>query len=196
MKKLPLTFMMSALATLFAASAARASFMEYSFSYTQVGETNVYGNATPPSTTDATGDIIVNTSTDLATAGLIDVTSGPQTGIYSLVLGASGGDQYGFQWDSVVTPGGSYFVDDIGIVFRNGVNEVNLWSNPSAQYGQPEGSYSLWGSYPEYNPESWGTLSFAPVRLTSATALPDGGMTVSMLGVAVLGLAFFRRKLA
>ena len=58
---------------LFVAVQARATL--YDLVYTQVGETDVYGQATPPSVTAATGQIDVVGG--FAISGTLDVTEGP-----------------------------------------------------------------------------------------------------------------------
>jgi len=201
MKTIPTAIVIAALVAGYGASSARATLVEYDFTYTQTGESDLYGHASPSSTTDAHGQLSVNSASSLATGGWITVSSGPATGTYDLAAGSSNGDGFGFQWDNYVnptlTPADPYFVDDIGIVFTNGSTEVNLWSNPFPQYGQPEGSYSLWAAFPDYNPESYGivTLSLVPDPVANPTpSVPDGGMTLCLLGTAMAGLAFFRRK--
>jgi len=151
----------------------------------------------------ASGQITVINS--IATGGSLDVTTGPDAGNYTLVPGNQG-DSY-FTFDNIVTPGSSSgFLDSTGGLLLSvsgnagDSTEVNLWYNPTAQWGAPADSYSLWGEqYGSYNLSSYGaaTLTPAPVSgfLPQASA-PDGTHTAGLLGCAMIGLVAFRRKLA
>jgi hypothetical protein len=49
--------------------------------------------------------------------------------------------------------------------------------------------------YPNtFGPPTWG--SYAPVKVQAGTSVPDGGMTLGLLGLALTGLAGLRRKLS
>lgn len=137
----------------------------YDIAYTQTGESNQYGSATPPSITTATGQVDVVGG--FALSGYLDVLTGPSTGHYILVPGT--GNNGVFAYDNIVNvpPVNGGFLSSIGILFTSTGNpsgsEVNMWYNSSAQFSQPQGTYSLWGAPPNYNPESYGTASLTPV---------------------------------
>lgn len=70
--------------------------------------------------------------------------------------------------------GGSVVVDGTGVILRDGFDPTpGTWS------------------FTTQNPSAQGVFSFS----ASAGALPDGGMTAMLLGGALSGLAFLRRKL-
>ena len=132
--------------------------------------------------TDATGQIVVLGG--YATSGYLDVTGPANAGDYTLVPGS--GSDGSFVWDSIVFVGSDPFLDTTGgLQFAMAGAEVNMFYN-SGQW-DPADTYSLWGAPPNWAPESYGTATLTPV--------PDGGLTVALLGGALVGLQALRRKL-
>jgi hypothetical protein len=155
--------------------------------------------------TVATGQITVLDG--VAVGGTLDVTSGPDSGNYTLVTG-SGGDS-SFVYDNLVDPASDVsFIDSTGgllwsvsgILGNN--TEMNLWFNPVAEWGAPADSYSLWGGDSgNYSLEAYGTASLSPAHVVSfAPVAPasaaDGGWTLGLLVGALAGLEVLRRNLA
>jgi hypothetical protein len=145
-------------------------------------------DAATPDNTVADGQITVVDG--LATAGFLDVTAGPDVGDYNLVAG-SGTDQ-SFVYDNFVFPGSpDGFVDSTaGLLWSlSGVagnsSEVNMWFNPTAQYGAPADTYSLWGAPGNWNLEAYGGATFTPAPIAAdqfaPASIPDGGSTLVFL---------------
>jgi hypothetical protein len=169
-----------------------ASATSYDFSY----------NAITPDGTVADGQLIIENG--LASSGYLDVASGPDVGHYLLVSGQ--GSDSAFVYDNFVFPNSDNgFVDSTaGLLWSltgtaGNSEEMNLWFNPSAQYGAPSDTYSLWGAGPNWDMESYGTAVMAPT-LTSAFAplpagVPDSGSTLALLAGGLSGLLTLRRTL-
>ena len=185
---------LAAAAALTAISTSPARAMLIDFTYTQTGESDTYGNAVPPSITAAYGQIDVVGG--VAISGSLAVTAGPDVGSYILVPGT--GNDGNFVYDNVVYyPGlvnGGFLDSTAGLLWSmsgtaGNSPEMNMWYNVAYQayIGDPPDTYSLWGVPPTYNPESYGTVVL--------TQVPDGGMTVSMLGLAVGFCGLFARKM-
>jgi hypothetical protein len=185
-RKLQIAIMAAALVM-----AVQAHASLYNLTFTQTGESNGYGNAVPPSVTDAVGQLSVVSG--VAVGGWLNVISGPDAGNYILVTVPPTGNDGTFQYDNVVYTGGGPFLDSTaGLLWSvSGVAgnsaEMNMWYNASAQYSQPAGSYSLWGAPPAYNPEAYGdaTLTAVPEPTTMIAGalllLPFGASTLRML---------------
>ncbi len=101
-------------------------------------------------TDQATAELTVIQQSDgsyLATAGVLDVTSGPAEGIYNLLEGSGTSPTGQFYYDDVVFPNNPSQVVDSqnGLVFSNGTTEVNIWSSDgSGSWGVPVGGYGFW----------------------------------------------------
>lgn len=92
-----------------------------------------------------------------------------------------------FLTDGVIFVGANPFLAEGGLLFSAGGTEFNFFYS--------SGSYLLFGSNgfgPTgnrlYNPLAEGTATL--------TAVPESGMTVVMLGAALMGFAAFRRRFA
>src|ERR1035437_4260804 len=125
----------------------------------------------------------------LAISGYLNVTTGPAQGTYSLYTWSGGGVSSvrvgggtDLIVDNVVNVGAIPFFDVYGLAFVN----------------QPEGiDFSLnYGNV--YNLAGFGPVGYAVPNATGTatlTAVPDGGMTVALLGSALMSLGGLRRKL-
>jgi hypothetical protein len=179
MKKVNMAIMAGALAMAFQAHAQL-----YNITFTQTGESDQYGNATPPSVTDAIGQIDV--SGGYAISGSLDVLSGPDIGNYILVPGS--GDDGVFQYDNVVITSGGPFLDSTaGLLWSvsgtaGNSAEMNMWYNSASQYSDPAGTYSLWGAPPNYNPEAYGTATLTPAAVPEASTAMAGLLMLLPLG--------------
>lgn len=136
----------------------------------------------------------------LAVSGYLDVLTGANTGVYDLVGGAAGvfklSDGTYLSYDNVVNVGSDPFIDDTGLAFADGPAQTagtigfNLWSNGP-------GSYTVFGDPPWGSPYTSGTATLTVATDNpNGSPVPDGGMTVSLLGGALIGLQTLRRKLA
>ena len=107
---------------------------------------------------------------------------------YLLVPGANTGagvGELGFQYDNVISAG--YTLDSYGLLFSGNGWLINLYTYV------PETYYELDNSYSEF---WYGTTTISPAAAPSGgSAVPDGGLTVGLLGGALLGLGALRRKL-
>jgi len=183
---------------LLALATSSAGATEYTFTYTQVGETYLYGSPASATTTDATGTLIVEGNA--VTSGTLVVT-GYGAGTYTLIP-SSGSDsliQYDNVWPIDTTAGLAW--SKSGSAYDPN-EELNIWStgpgNGPGEYGQPGGYYALWGgpgtiNNQSFNVETYGTFSYADPGPLTAPA-PDGGLTAGLLGGALLGLGALRRK--
>ena len=152
---------------------ARATLYDFTFTEDFGGLTTAFG------TIDVVGGSAIS--------GSIDVLGGPNSGIYSLLPGSWFPSPLGaFDADNLVSPGSDPFLDVYGLLFTGGSTEINLWGNFS---GGGPGSYSLFG----YN----AVTGYAPQALGTATLtqVPDSGMTLILLGSALIGVAGIHRKL-
>lgn len=183
------------LITLFVIAIANASLADtYELDYTAASSDN----------TIASGSLTVVGG--VATAGSLDITAGPDAGVYTLVTG-SGGDS-SFDYDNLVTPNSDNgFLDSTGgLLWSLSGNlgdstEVNLWFNPTAEWGAPADSYSLWGATGpgDYNLEGYGIATLTslptPAAHLPAASAADGGWTAVLLAGSMIGLHASRRKL-
>ena len=185
MKKLQLATMAVALVV---AVQARATL--YDITFTQTGEGSAYANGAPLiPTTDAIGQI--NVVGGVALSGNLDVLTGPDSGIYTLVAGSgtSGGGS-GFQYDNIVYTGGGPFLDSTaGLLWSvtglpDSSAQLNMWYNTSTQYGQPASTYSLWGFPPAYNLQAYGTGTISAVP--EPTTMLSGALLLLPLGASTL----------
>jgi hypothetical protein len=188
MKKIQLVIMGAALVL-----AVQAHATLYELNFTQTGESDTYNNATPQSSTDASGWLDVQNG--LAVGGTLDVTTGPDVGVYSLVTGS--GDDGTFVYDNIVytTPVNGGFLDTTaGLLWtvngssgNTGVSsELNMWYNAVAQYGDSAGSYSLWGATPDYNPEAYGSATLTPAPIPEASTMLAGAMMLLPFGIGAI----------
>jgi hypothetical protein len=173
---------------------ARATLTVYDINFTQTGESDTYGQAVPPSVTDASGWLDVENG--LAVGGVLEVTgNGPDAGVYTLVAGV--GTDGSFQYDNIVytTPVNGGFLDSTaGLLWTlNGsagdnstASEMNMWYNAGAQYGDPAGSYSLWGALPNYDPEAYGDASLTPAPVPEASTMLAGALLLLPLGIGAI----------
>jgi hypothetical protein len=179
----------------------RAKTIDITFTQTgQIVGADGYGNNIAASTTDAYARLDVSGNNVLS--GNLVVTTGPDAGSYQLIegSGSDGAFEYDTTWPADSTAGLAWSLSGSA----GNSTEMNLWFNLTSQYGQPAGTFSLWGSPNAgycnwYNVESYGTV-FTPPPLTIVKSLnlpsvPDGGMTAGLLGSALLGLQAVRRKL-
>lgn len=171
----------SALATLAFASAAQAQ----NFDITYTG-------------TNFTANGQIDVSAGLATSGFLDVTAGPNQGIYNLVTltsplvnGVSNGngtlvlptaDQI---FDDVVTPASNPFLDDNGLEFANDLSTgFNLWGNAP-------GSYSLFDS------SSAGSVYLVDNGTATIAAVPEPSTwALGLIALGAFGLVGLRRNRA
>ena len=139
----------------------------------QAGTYDLTFIASTPDNTTANGQLTV--VGDLATGGFLDVTAGPDLGDYTLVAGS--GVDSSFLFDDYVFPGTSGgFVDSTaGLLWSltgaaGNSSEVNMWFNPTSQYGAPSDTYSLWGAPGNWNLEAYGSASLTPAPSGTAAA--------------------------
>jgi hypothetical protein len=188
-QKLKLAIMVVAMGM---AAQSQAAIQTYDLTFNQTGESDQYGNATPPSVTDAVGQL--NVDNGIAISGTLSVLSGPDKGSYNLVAGT--GNDGVFAYDNIVFPqlqNGGFLDSTAGLLWSvTGVagnsSEMNMWYNPGSQFSQPAGSYSLWGAPPTYNPEAYG--------IATLVAAPEPVSTTQFAGLSALGLLLvtMRRK--
>ena len=93
-----------------------------------------------------------------------------------------------FQYDDQLYPTANPLLDSYGLLFQTtGGVYINIWG------GDGSGTAPGAGSYTKYFSDG----SISPVNGTFAiVATPDGGTTLSLLGLALVGLAGLRRKLS
>lgn len=154
-------------------------------------------NAATSDGTAATGQLDIVAGQ--AVSGTLDVTAGLNAGNYILVAPGSGADG-SFTYDNLVDPSSPAFLDATGLVWtvtgaQDGSAEMNMWYNAAdiSYYGsdiQPGGSFSLWGAPPNWAVESYGTATLT----ANSDPVPDGGLTVALLGGALVGVQVLRRK--
>jgi hypothetical protein len=190
MKRLHLT--LAAFGTLaLAALSATAATGTYDLSF----------DASTPDNTIANGQITV--FNDVATGGTLDITSGPDVGVYTLVTG-SGADST-FTYDNLVTPGSpNGFIDSTGGLLWSASGslgnseEINLWYNTTAQWGAPADSYSLWGGQSGgYDLSAYGTADLTAVLGHGGSPdahAPENAWTAALLFAAIASLEMYRRQ--
>ena len=88
-----------------------------------------------------------------------------------------------FYFDNTVADGMTPFLDNNGLLFHNGTLELNLyWSGGNSVDG-----YVLY--------DNKGVNIGGSAYESAVGSVPDGGMTIALLGGALMGLAGLRRKL-
>lgn len=184
--------MLAACALLAVTGAALEANTIYDFTYTQVGETFSYGSPAPGTITDATGTLDV--SGNRVVSGTLDVTgTGPLNGTY--ILAAATGQDSLVQYDNIwpIDTSAGLVWSATGVPGNSA--ELNMWFTGGGEYGQPGGYYALWGGANPANGifdvETYGRATFV-----DPPSVPDGGMTIGLLGGAVLCLLTLRRVLA
>jgi hypothetical protein len=70
------------------------------------------------------GSGTISVVSGLATSGTFTVTAGTALGLWTLAPG--NGTNASFNWDSVVNVGSKPFLTGGGLLFTNGVNEINI----------------------------------------------------------------------
>jgi hypothetical protein len=191
MKKVQLAIIVAGIVIAFQ---ARATLTVYDLTFTQTGESDTYGNAGTPSVTAASGWLDVENG--LAVGGVLDVTSGPKTGVYTLVPGS--GTDGSFVYDNIVytTPVNGGFLDTTaGLLWSlsgtagDNSSEMNMWYNAAYQpgyIGDPAGTYSLWGALPNYNPEAYGNATLTPAPIPEASTMLAGALMLLPFGVGAI----------
>jgi hypothetical protein len=138
------------------------------------------------------------TGTEIGTSGDYQITSGTVT-ITGVFAGIGGIDNNSGDWAAFGADNELYYVngygpyatylDHGGLLFSttNGLN--NIWAGDN-NYLSP--SYSLSGPWVDYP----GTLSVTDLGkdVGQGGAVPDGGVTLVLLGSALVGLETLRRK--
>ncbi len=153
-----------AVAALFVAAQARADLYDLTFTEQGAGPTVATGQI------DIVGGV--------ALSGSLDVTGGSGLGSYLLQPGS--GTDGSFIWDNLVAVGSTPFLDNAGLLFMGGGVELNMYTDSNG--------YNLWGNVGGVN---WNPVAIGDATLTS---VPDGGLTVALLGGALAGLALLRRR--
>ena len=132
----------------------------------------------------------------IAVSGSLDIAAGPDAGDYNLVSGV--GSDSSFVYDDYVFPNSNTgFVDSsAGLLWSisgqaGNSPEINMWYNPTAEYGAPADTYSLWNN--GWVLESYGNASLTPLAqggpgAIRAHAVPENYSTFTMLAGALLGL--------
>jgi hypothetical protein len=170
MKKFALASLAIAAAFVFAQAASAQSV--YNFTFTGVTSGPYVGDTASGSLTVNGGDLI---------EGLTGTYDSVDYGSSAMVLDAVG--SFGSN-DNLFNPTGSpsYF-DTSGLSFKAGGNDYNL--------------FYINGTFVEssLNGNGYYTNPQTPVDF-SATHVPDGGTTLTLLGLAIAGLAGLRRKLS
>ena len=88
-----------------------------------------------------------------------------------------------FYYDNIVTPGSQQpLLDDGGLLFTNGTQELNIWGNGVGIHGEVN-PYSAW----LWNPES-GSFSQNGDVTFNANAVPEPA-TMLLFGAGLIGLA-------
>lgn len=155
---------------------ANADTIQISFSYNDPNP--VSGVATLTATDLGGGQF-------LATAGTLTLSGGNglQTGTYSLIPGGPAVFGIpGFSVDDLVFPGSDPILDVYGLAgFQYANTYLNIWGNSPGNYSLYTGGDNNYS----YN---------GPITFTAQ--VPDGGTTLGLLGVALVGLGWARRKLA
>jgi hypothetical protein len=127
------------------------------------------------------GPTIANGQIDVisgvAVSGFLDVTGGAGLGSYTLQAGS--GSDGSFNWDSAVAVGSNPFLGNAGLLFVGSGVEVNMYTDSNG--------YNLWGNIGG----NWNPMAIGDATLTS---VPDGGLTVALLGGAFACLALLRRR--
>lgn len=175
-----------ALTGLFLAPLANAVPITINFNYSDPAGVSAVANLTATS---------LGGGNYLATSGTLTLSGGTGllNGSYSLVPG--GPTVFyppGFQVDNVIYPASDPILDSLGLIgFKAGSTYLNIWGNAP-------GNYSLY----TYNTDSGGysyayTFDVGGQTGNSLTVkVPDGGATLGLLGVALVGMGWARRKLA
>ena len=151
-----------------------------------------------------TGSGFISTAGLLATggSGTFFSTDGP-AGSLSLLTGAgtttANSPSNLFQYTDAMSPSSDPLIpaypSNPGILFVGTNVELNLWyqSGVNAAGGGP-GYYASGEQGGVYFPATAG--GWGESGTFSLTAVPDGGTTLSLLGLAIVGLAGLRRKLS
>ena len=101
-----------------------------------------------------------------------------------------------YYYDDLFFPAGptGLYLDYDGLLFGQGAGylvEINVWGN-----GSGANMDSAWAD----STSGWWTTqdtgTFAIASVSSLVSAPDGGMTLTLLGLAVVGLAGLRRELS
>jgi len=103
----------------------------------------------------------------LATAGVLSVTAGSDTGVYGLYPGGAGPTQSpsgAFQFDNLMFPGQDPAVDFNGLLFLGGGLQVNI-------FGDSPGNYSFW----IYNAGTYTKIDSAGTVVPTVQPVPDPG---------------------
>ena len=155
-----------------------------------------------------TGDFTGWTLSGTDTADIIVTTNDPLDGTYVAQLGSVGGQGYLSQ-TVAVTPGQKYDIS-FWLLHDNGLEPST--SNWSVSFGGTTlDSHTNVGQFDytqfSYTGVAGGTGLFQfgaqtnigwfrldDISVTAESSVPDGGSTAAMLGLALVGLAFFRRK--
>lgn len=166
----PLTFIGARTSALIAATLFGASFASattYTFTYTDSLQ-SAFGTLS----TDAQ---------DFATAGVLDVVSGPDAGVYNLFAnpsepGTATSPLGAFIYDDRVYPAATPHLDTYGLLFTGGGLEINIWGNSGPH------DYSNWSSFGNgYNvSQNDGTFTL------QTTPEPFSAATLAIGGVALL----------
>ena len=152
----------------------------------------------------ASGWLNVNNSGQ-AVSGVLDVTLGDNAGPLVLELGSYGGNWapgilFASDYDNAIQYVSAN--DFLGSTHTLSWVDNNATANIEFQLWQNyPGSFNLWGyassqqylgQNSSYNPNYYDPQAIGSATLT---AVPDGGMTVALLGGALVGLGALRRKL-
>jgi len=188
MKKFALASLAVAVALAISPSVVNAQTLDFTYTFTY-------------DSVDATGTLVgslVAPGEYAIIGGTIDLTGSAinGTGVFSPILSngnfyTGGGTILTFTppYDQDLYPGADPQIDGNGALtfdITSGLGAGNglvIWSNGPGDYGVFGGNWTLGG-------QSSSGASF------SATAVPDGGTTLLLLGLAVAGLAGLRRKLS
>lgn len=167
---------------------ARATQIELTFNLTEVGNSShvVTGSASLNGISMGSGGDAYH-----ATGGTISVNGIADSGLYELVpVGpismSSPSGAFGHVDNMVYTITDPHldYAGLLGFKASNGV-ELSIW-------GVDPGEYSVYA----WTPGSGYSTAFTGRGSVSVTVVPDGGMTVGLLGTGLALLGFFRRKLA
>jgi VPDSG-CTERM motif len=115
----------------------------------------------------------------LAVSGNLLVTGGSAAGTYAL----SPGPSVAFIFDNLLFPSGNPLVDNGGLLFKSAGLEINIYSTGPDDY------------HFDFFDGTVDNLGPSGGLFTLTAAVPDTGSTVSLLGLASLGLVALRRKL-
>jgi hypothetical protein len=131
----------------------------------------------------------------IAVSGFLNVTGGPGSGFYALVaVVPSGISSFGsFTYDNAVAPGSTPFIPRTGLLWATGDIEFNMFYNFSTTWGGAAGTYGLLGNLGSTvdHPRRYGPVASGTATLT---AVPDTGVTITLLSGALVALALMRRR--